>query len=169
VTAAHLQNAELVLSLHGPGKAGIKKSHHDKPADDPFYIWSGEATGGWAVSLRHKTKLVDLRGQAKVRWRGKQSGFRYLRLVLQTADGAWLVSDRADGPSGDWREFEFILSDTRWRRLIIDPGRVTEGKWVERPDLSRVREIGFTDLIPGGGSDACSRVDWIEVYGRPLP
>jgi hypothetical protein len=36
-------------------------------------------------------------------------------------------------------------------------------------DLSRVDEIGFTDLMPGGGSDACSRLDWIEVYGKPVP
>jgi len=31
-----------------------------------------------------------------------------------------------------------------------------------------VDEIGFTDLMAGGGSPASSRVDWIEVYGRPV-
>jgi len=91
------------MTLHGPGKAGIKKSHHDKPVDDPFYIWSGEATGNWAVTLRHKTALFDLRGMAKIRWRTKQAGFRQLRVVLGLADGTWLISDQADGESVDWR------------------------------------------------------------------
>jgi hypothetical protein len=87
--------------------------------------------------------------------------------VLKLADGAWLVSDAADGPSTDWRVREFNLADVRWRALDIDT--VTEKKWVSNPDLSRVDEIGFTDLMPGGLSDACSRLDWIEVDGRPVP
>ena len=44
-----------------------------------------------------------------------------------------------------------------------------EGAKVTTPDLSRVEEIGFTDLMAGGGSAACSRLDWIEVYGRLNP
>ncbi len=156
-----------MLSLHGPGKAGVKKSHHDRPADDPYYIWTGLCEGNCAISLRHKTSYVDLTGQAKVRWRSKQSGFRQARLIVKLAGGPWLVSDISDGPSSDWREFEFIIADIRWRKLDI--GKVVEGPWVEKPDLSRVDEIGWSDLMPGGSSDACSRVDWIEVYGRPAP
>jgi hypothetical protein len=41
-----------------------------------------------------------------------------------------------------------------------------ERRWVDNPDLSSVLEVGFTDLVTGGGSDACSRLDWIEVYGQ---
>jgi hypothetical protein len=51
---------------------------------------------------------------------------------------------------------------------VYGPGKVVEGEWVDHPDLSRVAEIGWTDLMTGGGSSACSRVDWIEVYGRPV-
>jgi hypothetical protein len=41
---------------------------------------------------------------------------------------------------------------------------------VENPNLSRVEEIGFTELMRGGGHGASgSRVDWIEVYGKPVP
>lgn len=167
VTQAHVANANLILSLHGPGKAGIKKSHHDKPADDPFYIWSGEAAGNWAVSLRHKSQLVDLSGQARIRWRSHQAGFRELRPIVQLAGGAWLVADQSDPASVDWREREFVVADLKWRRLDIE--KATEGAWVPNPDLSKVREIGFTDLMQGGASAACSRLDWIEVFGRPLP
>jgi len=164
VTQAHVANPELVLSLYGPGKSGIKKSHHDKPADDPYYIWMGECPANCALSLRHKSGFVDLTGQARIRWRSKQSGFHALRIILKLADGTWLIADQSDGPSEDWRVREFNVSDIRWRRLDIR--KVVEGAWVDRPNLSRVAEIGWTDLMPGGGTPASSRVDWIEVYGR---
>lgn len=166
VTQEHVGHPDLLMSLYGPGKLGIKKSHHEKPADDPYYIWYGLCEGNCALSLRHKMSYVDLTGQAKVRWRSKQAGFRQARLILKLTGGDWLVSDISDGPSGDWREFEFIIADIHWRKLDID--KVIEGKWAEKPDLSRVDEIGWTDLMPGGSSDACTRVDWIEVYGRPV-
>ena len=163
VTQEHVANPDLILSLHGPGKTGIKKSHHDKPADDPFYIWSGECQANWAVSLRQKTALADLTGLAKIRWRTKQAGHRQLRIVLKVAGGPWIVSDQADGPSTDWRVREFNIGDLRWRKLDIET--ILESDWVEKPDLSRVEEVGFTDLMRGGGTPACSRLDWIEVYG----
>jgi len=164
VTQAHVANPELVLSLHGPGKAGIRKSHHDKPADDPYYIWTGACPSNCALSLRHKSGSVDLTGLAKIRWRTKQTGFRELRLILKLADGTWLIANQSDGPSEDWRVREFNISDIRWRRLDI--AKVIEGAWVDRPDLSKVSEIGWTDLMAGGGTPASSRVDWIEVYGK---
>lgn len=167
ITQSHIANPDLILSLHGPGAAQIKKSHHDKPADDPYYVWSGQATGNWAVSLRHKNAMADLTGLAKIRWRSKQSGFREARIILKLADGTWLVSDQSDPASTDWREREFNVADLRWRRLDIR--NVIEGDWVAKPDLSRVDEIGWTDLMVGGGSAACTRIDWIEVWGRPVP
>jgi hypothetical protein len=166
VTQAHVANPELVLSLHGPGKNEIKKSHHDTPADDPYYIWTGTCPANCALSLRHKSAFVDLTGLAKIRWRAKQSGFRQLRVILQLADGTWLISDQSDGPSTDWRIREFNIADIRWRKL--DMVQVMEGAWVDRPNLAKVSEIGWTDLMVGGGTPASSRVDWIEVYGRPV-
>ncbi len=164
ISQKHVANPDLILTLHGPGASGLKKSHHDKPADDPYYLWSGQAEGNWAMSLRHRTMDADLTGLAKIRWRTKQAGFRELRIILKLADGTWLVSDQSDPPSTDWRIREFNIGDIRWRELDIE--KVVEGRWVENPDLSRVREIGVTDLMRGGGSFACSRLDWIEVYAR---
>jgi hypothetical protein len=166
ITQEHIANASVILAVYGPGRDGVKKSHHDKPADDPFYVWSGTANGNWMVTLRHRNMLVDLTGQSKIRWRSKQAGLRDLRIALKLASGAWIVGDLSDGPSKDWREREFNLQDAHW--FALDPKTIIEKKPVERPDLSRVAEIGFTDLMTGGGSDACSRVDWIEVYGRPI-
>ena len=167
ITQAHIANPDLILSVHGPGKSGLKKSHHDKPADDPYYVWSGTANGNWGIALRHRRLAADLTGLAKVRWRTKQAGFRHLRVILKIANGPWLVSDFADGPSNDWRETEVPLANIRWRALDIQ--KIVEGRWVDKPDLMHVEEIGFTDLMTGGGSDACSRIDWIEVWATPVP
>jgi hypothetical protein len=164
VTQAHVANPDLVMTRHGPGEAKIKKSHHDQPADDPFYIWSGETDSNWALSLRHSRLLVDLSGNSKIRWRAKQTGFRQLRIILKLANGKWLVSDQFDDDASDWRVREFIVPDIRWRSLDIT--KVTPAKWEPAPDLSRVEEIGFTDLMVGGRTPASSRLDWIEVYGR---
>ena len=95
-----------------------------------------------------------------------------LRPIVKLANGTWLVGDKTVGLSNDWIESEFLLGDVRWRTLDIS--NVVEGRearWVDNPDLSRVEEIGFTDLMRGAGhgSGGGSRVDWIQVTGKPVP
>jgi hypothetical protein len=167
ITQEHLSNPKLLLSLYGPGSDGMRKSHHDTPADDPFYIWDGTCAGNCAATLREKSSYADLTGQSRIQWRTKQSGFRRLHLILKLAGGAWLVSEPLEGASTDWRESEAVLQDLHWRRLDIRT--LVEGAAVERPDLSRVDEIGWSTLMTGGGTPAGSRVDWIAVYGRGVP
>ncbi len=159
----HVNNPSLIVGLYGTGKDSIKKSHHETPADDPYYIWSGLCTGNWAVTLKHKDHLVDLSGFGKIKWRSKQFGFRELHIVLKLDDGTWLVSKEGDPASSDWRISEFNLADINW--YVLDMNTITEQEAVLNPDLSKVEEIGFTDLMAGGLSKACSRLDWIEVYG----
>ena len=162
VTQEHVANPDLILAVHGPGRDRVKKSHHDQPADDPYYIWSGDTTAPWAVSLRHRRGPIDLSGPARIRWRAKQSGFYELRPIVQVGPEQWLVADESDGPSADWREREFRVSELTWR--VLDITRIVEGRAVEKPDLSRVLAVGVTDLRAGGGTPASSRLDWIEVY-----
>ena len=167
VTQDHVVHTDLVLSLYGPGRGEIKKSNHPPIPNDPYYIWSGECKGNWAVALRHSKKLVDLSGErAAVRFRSRQSGFRELHIIVQLEDGTWLVGDQAVGYTQDWSETELLIRSVRWRRLSIE--EVIEGAVIEKPDLTRVVEIGFTDLMRGGGTPASSRVDWIEVYGEAI-
>ena len=161
-------NENLEISIRGQGPPLVKKSFHDARDWDPHYVWSGLAQGPWAVTLALADGgLMDLTGTATVRWRTRQSGFRALRVVLGLDGGRWLVSEAADGESTHWRISEIALSGTRWRQLDIES--VTESSWVDAPDLSRVRWVGFTDLMRGGRSRACSRLDWIEVYGQRVP
>lgn len=165
VTQDHVANRDLELALYGPAKDAIKKSNHPHIPNDPYYIWSGECKQNWAVGLRPKNGIVDLSAaDAKIRIRSKQSGFRQLRIILKLGDGTWLVSDRSAETTDDWTEKEFPIPGIRWRKLDIET--IVEGAWVQKPDLSRVAEVGFTDLMIGGGTPASSRLDWIEVWGR---
>jgi hypothetical protein len=36
------------------------------------------------------------------------------------------------------------------------------------PDLTKVDEIGFSDLMPGGMIPSASRVSHFELYGKPV-
>ncbi len=162
----HVDNIDLILNLYGDGQDSLKKSNHDRPVDDSFYVWSGLCLDNWLVSLKHKKYNVDLTGFSKIKWRSKQSGLRYLRLALKLADGTWIVSDVNDAPSKDWRVTEFNIQDIQWYRLDIN--RVVEVGAAANPDLSNVEEVGFTDLMPGGKSNSCSRLDWIEVFGASV-
>ena len=85
---------------------------------------------------------------------------------MKLADGTWIVSDVNDAPSKDWRVTEFNIQDIQWYRLDIN--RVVEVGAAANPDLSNVEEVGFTDLMPGGKSNSCSRLDWIEVFGASV-
>ena len=51
------------------------------------------------------------------------------------------------------------------------PATVTRGSWVEKPDLSRVDEIGWTQLMPGSGHGVGGfvAVSKFEVWGKPVP
>lgn len=168
LTQKDVANSSLKVTVHGPGPPLIKKSYHDARDWDPHYVWSGLSSTPWAVSLElADSGLMDLSGRATVRWRTRQSGFHTLRVVVQLANGSWLVSDWSDPASDHWHVNEVVLSGTRWRQL--DMGRIAEGPWESRPDLANVRSVGFTDLMPGGRSGACSRLDWIEVYGQRVP
>jgi len=170
----HLESPDLELNLYGPPNLDIRIVRHVAPKDDPTYIWSGSSPANWALTLRDKRNYVDLSGSvAKIRWRIKMAGFHLLRPVLKLADGTFLIGDHVEGYTSDWIITEFALSDVRWRGLDIGRGVVEtiDGQWKKDPDLSRVDEVGFSDLMrgSGGGPGGGTRVDWIEVYGNPLP
>ena len=162
----HVQNPDLTVQLYGPGRDSLKKSNHEKPIDDPYYVWSGLCLDNWMVTLQNRRQNVDLTGFSKIKMRTKQFGLRELRITLKLTDGSWLVSDQSVGASKDWKISEFNLQDIDWHHL--DSERIVEIGPAKDPDISNVEEIGFTDLMPGARSKACSRLDWIEVYGEPI-
>ena len=172
LTQADLVNQDLEVKIYGD-QTGILEVQHARPVGEPTMAWTGLCKSNCALGLRDKNNYVDLTGYAKIKWQNKQSGFHLLRPIIKLADGTWLVGDHADGDTVDWRVSEITIPDVRWRKLDIN--QVTEANngaiWIDHPDLSKVDEIGFTDLSrgTGHGGGGSSRVTWIEVYGTPVP
>ena len=164
VQQKHLANPDLILKRLGPGEGKIKRSFHKNKPGDPHYVWSGLCPGRWALAFKHQRAPADLSESGRVRWRTRQGADRVLRVILRTRDGGWLVSDRGTPKSEDWLVDQIDLTKCQWFRLDVET--ITKGERIENPDLGEIREIGFSDLEPGGRSKACSRLDWIEVYGR---
>jgi hypothetical protein len=163
LTQADVMNPELIQKLYGPAQDSVKKRHHGSE-NDPYYIFTGFCGSNWAVTLSHKNLFADLTGNALIRCRMMNSGFRGLHIIIKLADGTWLVSDKSEGSSSVWQIHDFVIKDINWRQLNITT--IVEGSVVKSPDLRQVDEIGFTDLMNGGRSEACSRVDWMEVYAN---
>jgi hypothetical protein len=170
IVQGDVSNPNLEVHLYGDnaGTRTVIQPYNDNIT----YVMSLLCTSNCAITLRDKNNDVDLTGLATIRWRTRVSGFHLLRPILKLANGTWLVGDHPVGLSTDWVESEIQLVDVRWRNLDIE--QVVEGRearWVDNPDLSRVEEIGFTDLMRGAGhgSGGGSRVDWIQVTGKSVP
>ena len=168
VSQGDLANPNLELKLYGDRVGPVVVSQAN---DDITFVMTLLCTSNCAVALRDKKNNVDLTGLAKMRWRTRENGFHFVRPIIKLASGAWLVGDHSAGFSADWVESEISFADVRWRNLDIDNVvEARDGKWVDNPDLSNVEEIGFTDLMRGSGHGmgGGSRIDWIEVYGKPV-
>ena len=136
----------------------------------PHNLWTGTTTTPSAAALRDRNNLVDLSAPlAKIRWVVRTSGFHQAWPIVKLADGTWLVGDRPSGLQPDFNESEITPTDLRWLKLDIDRV-VTVGKWIARPDLTKVDSIGFADLMPGSGhgDGGYINVGRIEVYGNPV-
>jgi hypothetical protein len=169
IVQGDVANPNLEVRLYGD-KAGTRMV--DQTFNKQVYAMTLLCTSNCAITLRDKNNDVDLSGVATIKWRTRVSGFHYLRPILKLADGTWLVGDKAATLSTNFVESEIQVVDVRWRNLDIENVvEARDGYWVDFPDLTRVEEIGFTDLMRGSGhgSGGGSRVDWIEVYGKPVP
>lgn len=167
-------NSNLELKLYGPDGKDIQVTGSAQdPINNPVHLWTGVCASPCGIGLRDKNSYVDLTGLAKIRWYTRVAGFHVVRPIVKLADGTWLVGDRADGSTVDWIASEFYVSEVRWRKLDVERMVTTSGgpDWVEKPDLSKVDEIGFTDLMPGSGhgkNGGADDIAWIEIYGKPV-
>ena len=168
---AGVASPNLQLSLHGPsGKDIMLVAVRGRADVYPLNLWTGVTTSPIGATLRDKDNYVDLTDPlAKIRWVVRTSGFHQIRPLVKLADGTWLVGDRTTGPFADFNQTDVSIADIRW--IKIDTARmVTVGVWVDRPDLSKVDEVGFADLMPGSGhgSGGYVNVAKIEVFGKPV-
>ena len=169
ITADAVASANLELKLYGTSSKEIQLTGSAQDENNPIHLWTGLCTTPCAAALKHKNSYVDLSGLGRIRWVTKTSGFHQVRPIVKLADGTWLVGDRGDGSPADWLMNDIALSEVRWLKLDM-AGVVTKGTFVEKPDLSKVDEVGFADLLPGSGHGAggWSDVAVIEVYGKPV-
>ncbi len=168
-TQDQVSSANLELKLYGPSANDVQALGNADDPSNPPHVWTGLCTSPVAVALRDKDNYVDLTGLARIRWETKVSGFHKVRPVIKLADGTWLVGDHTDGSTLDWHDGEFSIAEVRWLKLKIDKV-VTTGNFVKDPDLSKVDEVGFADLMPssGHGPGGWADVAWFEVYGKSV-
>lgn len=172
VTQGNVADTNVVLQHYGAGKQLLTANN------DPSSVWSGECEGPFAITFSRKDAYLDLTGLAKIRWITKTSGFHVVRPVLKLADGTMLVGDFASSNAPMLAMTEFPIATIRWVKM--DPARVvtvntpggSNGEiWVNNPDLSKVDEVGFADLMPASGHGAGGYIHLgsIEVYGTTVP
>ena len=155
---------------------GIEIVWRATPKDDPTFLFWGPCLTPCAVAFKNTKNFVDLTDLAKIKWRTKQTGFHNMQPIIKTADGKWYIGDYMEGPSTDWLEREFSIIDIRWKELDVDSVTTKGNGWfVPTPDLSKVDEVGVASLAAGAisngghGASSAARLDWIEIYGRPVP
>jgi len=147
----------------------------------PSGVWSGTAQGPFAMTFRQKDNYVDLTGLASIRWFTKTSGFHVVRPVVKLANGTLLVGDAEFSSITKLTVNEFSVASVRWIKLdpekiiTLNSGRAAANPsgeiWVPSPDLSKVDEVGFVDLMPGSGhgTGGWIQLGGIEVFGKPVP
>jgi hypothetical protein len=174
ITQQAVTHPDLELRLYGTDARNIQVTEHNGIPD----VWTGFTTSPVALTLRDKNAYLDLTGLTRMRWRTRTENLHVLHPVVKLADGTLLAGSQTfsspqrrmvgkDAFTGNFVVSEVTFDDQRWFRL--DPVKVVTTLEVGEPDLSRVDEIGFVDLMPGGGhgTAGCSNVSWIEVYASP--
>jgi len=124
---------------------------------------------------RHGSNYVDLTGPARIKWVFRANNLHALRPVVKLADGTLLVGNHGDVTPTGTNEFEpqmveseFAIAAVRWYRLNAETIATTRA--ADNPDLSKVDEIGWADLMAGGGHGQAGWVNMgpFEVYGKPV-
>jgi hypothetical protein len=173
VTPDVVSNPRLELKLYGASAKEILVTGTSTGTPGIVWLFNGLATTPVAVALRHRDNYVDLSGAAKIRWTIRTSGFHAARPVVKLADGTWLIGDRADVSPNYFNEIEFSLATIRWLPFDIDrvvTKNQTDGRWIDNPDLTRVDEVGYADLMPGSGHGfgGWASLGPMAVYGTPV-
>jgi hypothetical protein len=149
------------LQLYGDGRNIIVAIGSGANFPRTFF---GLCKGPCGFSLRDKNSYFDLRGSANMTFTTIVSGFHRVRPIIRPADGTLLIGDQAEGSVADYHQYTISFSDCRWLRLDPVRGVTLGGTWVV-PDLSKVDEVGYFDVIPGSGA-------WTEglaVEKQPAP
>lgn len=180
-------NAE--LQLYGDGKDILVAVGKGPYAPRTF---DGLCDRPCGLTLRDKNNYFDLTGRANIKFTTIVSGFHRVRPLIKLADGTLLIGDQAEGSMADWHQYEISFREVRWMKLdpqrgvtlIETPDPTLGGTWIENPDLSKVDEVGYFDILPGSGvrvegtpvekmppppAGGWIAVSSFELWGKPVP
>jgi hypothetical protein len=165
----HVANADLELKLYGPKSEELQVTGFDGNDANPTHTWSGLCGAGCTFAFRHRNSYADLTGSARVMVQSKTSGFHKIHPFIKLADGKTYIGNVELGNTTDFLFEEFRIQDVRWIAFNTELG-VTRGNLVTDIDLSKVDEIGFTDLQPGAdhGPGGWSDVAVVRVYAKAV-
>jgi hypothetical protein len=135
------------LQLYGDGQNIVVATG---PGPQLPRLFFGLCKGPCGFTVRDKTNYFDMRGKASIRFTTIVSGFHKVRPLIKLADGTLLIGDQAEGSTADYHQYDISFTDVRWLRLDPVRGVTLGGTWVV-PDLSKIDEIGYFDVVPGSG------------------
>jgi hypothetical protein len=174
ISQAHVVSEALELKTYGPKHeelqiTGIAVGEPGYDAN-PIHTWSGLCGAGCTFAFKHKNSYADLSGAARIMFQSKTSGFHKIHPFVKLADGKTYIGDLNFGQTSDFLFTEFRIQDVKWIEFNTDNG-VTRGNLLPSIDLTKVDEIGFTDLQPGAdhGPGGWSDVAVIRVYANAVP
>jgi hypothetical protein len=157
-------NPALEAKFYGPDAGNITVYIHEGRAD----LWTGLTSSPVAVTLRHRDSYLDLRGLARVRAILRTGNLHTLHPVVRLADGSLLAGSRAIDTDGQFLTTDVSFDNLRW--YTLEAPSLGVRAQAMKVDLSRVDEVGFVDLAPGGGhgSSGWVNISWIEVYAKAV-
>ena len=176
----NIADPNVIMTFYGKAAKQILTTGAPGSKETPYGVWTGTAEGPFAVTFKLQDRFLDMTGLANIRWFTKTSGFHAIRPVVKLANGNLLVGDLTFESMAKLSLHEFSLMNIRWIKLDPErvvtvppgpvPGNPNTGIWVTNPDLSKIDEIGFTDLIPGSGhgQGGYIQLGGIEVYGKTV-
>ena len=176
----NIADPNVVLTYYGKAAKQILTTGTPGSKETPFGVWTGTAEGPFAITFKLKNGYVDMTGLASVRWFAKTSGFHAVRPVIKLANGDLLVGDLAVESVAKLSLLDFSLVNIRWvkldpERAVTVPsgpvaGNPNPGIWLGNPDLTKIDEIGFADLMPGSGhgQGGYIQLGGIEVYAKTI-
>jgi hypothetical protein len=150
------------LHLYGDGRDILIAVGKGRYAPHTF---NGLCDRPCGLTLSDKGNYFDLRGMANMKFTAITSGFHRVRPLIKLADGTLLIGDQGEISTADWHPYEISFSEVRWLKLDPQRGVTLGDSWVENPDLSKVDEVGYFDVIPGSGV----RVEGMPVEKVPPP
>ena len=165
VTQDAVTNPNLELKLYGADVKDVGVYNHE----GRFDLWNGIVTSSVAITLRHKTSYVDLTGLARLRATLRTMSLHTLYPVVKLADGTYVAGSRGITTEGEFLQAEVAFGGMHWFKL--NPEKVTTSTEVKDPDLSKVDEVGFADLSPGGGHgvSGAMNISTIELFAKAVP